>query len=314
MEQWQQIRKDIVSLTIKRFWLPAFINETRSELLKAAQEVVNEEASKKFNEMLMIEPYVNPNTLKSKLLLNSPESFVIMSVFLGSDQDVPIYLALLDEQGEVKEHQSIPSGIPLQKVESLICDFLVGAQLLPEVIVINTLTNFSLKMQKLVANAQKKAQEKRRGRLDEQWLCWIQPIKKWECVVFNYQDIIAQIYWHSTRSRNDFPNFQPELRMAISFGRFIQNPVSEIVRLWMTTNSIGTFGEELMYLRVHPLQELVNWKQLLQGYEQKLIDVINRVGVDLNFVMERKHSFNQLPFVCGLGTRKAQFMPDDKEN
>jgi hypothetical protein len=30
--------------------------------------------------------------------------------------------------------------------------------------------------------------------------------------------------------------------------------------------------------------------------------------------MERKHSFNQLPFVCGLGTRKAQFMPDDKEN
>jgi transcriptional accessory protein Tex/SPT6 len=113
MEQWQQIRKDIVSLTIKRFWLPTFRNEIRSELLKAAQEVVIEEACKKFNEMLMIGPYVNPNTLKSKLLLNAPEGFVIMSVFLSSDQGIPIYLALLDEQGEVKEHQSIPSGIPL---------------------------------------------------------------------------------------------------------------------------------------------------------------------------------------------------------
>jgi hypothetical protein len=79
-------------------------------------------------------------------------------------------------------------------VESLICDFLVGAQLLPEVIVINTLTNFSLKMQKLVANAQKKAQEKRRERLDEHDSVELNQIEIWECVVFNYQDIIAQIY------------------------------------------------------------------------------------------------------------------------
>lgn len=42
--------------------------------------------------------------------------------------------------------------------------------------------------------------------------------------------------------------------------------------------------------------------------EEVNIQFLNKVGVDINLVMEHEHMYNQLQFLSGLGPRKAQRM------
>jgi len=46
----------------------------------------------------------------------------------------------------------------------------------------------------------------------------------------------------------------------------------------------GIQGAQLLFLRLHPLQHLVNKYSLLRTYEELIIDAVNDVGVDLNEV------------------------------
>ena len=45
-------------------------------------------------------------------------------------------------------------------------------------------------------------------------------------------------------------------------------------------------GSQLLFLRMHPMQHLVNKYNLLRTYEELIIDAINDVGVDLNAVRD----------------------------
>ena len=46
--------------------------------------------------------------------------------------------------------------------------------------------------------------------------------------------------------------------------------------------------------------------QQLSALERALVDVTNKVGVDINCVVTDSYYQNLLPFICGLGPRKAQ--------
>lgn len=67
----------------------------------------------------------------------------------------------------------------------------------------------------------------------------------------------------------------------------------------------GGPGYQLKFLQLHPLQDEVNPHQLLRRYEEVLVDAVNDVGVDLNRVASTLYLASLLPFVCGLGFRKA---------
>jgi len=47
---------------------------------------------------------------------------------------------------------------------------------------------------------------------------------------------------------------------------------------------------------------------LLSALEQALVDVTNKVGVDINRTVTDVYYQHLLPFVCGLGPRKAQVL------
>ena len=53
-----------------------------------------------------------------------------------------------------------------------------------------------------------------------------------------------------------------------------------------------------------PLQ--VPKEKLLTAFERRLVDVTNKVGVDINRAVTDPYYQHLLPFVCGLGPRKAQ--------
>jgi len=75
-----------------------------------------------------------------------------------------------------------------------------------------------------------------------------------------------------------------------------------------TASDTGLFGTELLYINIHPMQQLLKTLRgplLLRHYERALCDVVADVGADVNKCCEFDHLQGLLTFVPGLGPRKA---------
>jgi transcription elongation factor SPT6 len=67
---------------------------------------------------------------------------------------------------------------------------------------------------------------------------------------------------------------------------------------------------EIMYLRLHPLQDMVGKEYLQKILYRCFITVVNAVGVDINKAAAHKHGSFVLQFVAGLGPVKAAALLD----
>lgn len=61
-----------------------------------------------------------------------------------------------------------------------------------------------------------------------------------------------------------------------------------------------------MALQLDPFQKLVNQSKLADGLEEVNIRIVNKVGVDLNLVIDHEHMHCVLQFLSGLGPRMAK--------
>ena len=112
--------------------------------------------------------------------------------------------------------------------------------------------------------------------------------------------LISHHCWTSVQE--SFPEYPELLCQAISLGRRLQEPLLEFSSLACAED------DELLSLRMDPLQGLLDTDELQSCLELELVTRINDVGVDVNFCLEHPHGASMLPFVCGLGPRKAMFL------
>mmetsp|Transcript_9073 Transcript_9073/g.33463 ORF Transcript_9073/g.33463 Transcript_9073/m.33463 type:complete len:1362 (-) Transcript_9073:4213-8298(-) len=111
-------------------------------------------------------------------------------------------------------------------------------------------------------------------------------------------DEVARMYENSELASQEFKEIPSVVRRAISLGRYLNDPLSEIARLF---NQEG----DLFYMKIHPLQDMLRRSQLSRWIEQAFIRVVGQVGVDLNRAAMHRHLQSTLQFVSGLGPRKA---------
>jgi transcription elongation factor SPT6 len=110
------------------------------------------------------------------------------------------------------------------------------------------------------------------------------------------QDEVARIYQHSKRAEEEFTSFSLLAKYCVGLARYAQGPLNEYAALGSDLPSI-TFEED------H--QPLVPKEKLLSVLEHVLVDVVNKVGVDINRAVGDAYYQHLLPFVAGLGPRKA---------
>ena len=87
--------------------------------------------------------------------------------------------------------------------------------------------------------------------------------------------------------------------MSISLGRRAQEPIQEFAAL------ANSQDDEILSLKMHPLQGELSADQLKSLLEEELVTRINDIGVDIHFLQEHPHAVGMLQYVCGLGPRKA---------
>ena len=116
---------------------------------------------------------------------------------------------------------------------------------------------------------------------------------------------MSQLFGRSVRSKKDFPEASINLKCAVSIARHAQNPLAELCYAWSVASDAGTFGTEMLFLNIHPLQQLLLKPLLLKEYERVLCHTVADVGVDVNSCCAFDHLHGMLQFVPGLGPRKA---------
>ena len=99
----------------------------------------------------------------------------------------------------------------------------------------------------------------------------------------------ASIYSASAIARKEFPDFDVTVRGAVSIGRRLMDPLSELVKIDPKSIGVGQYQHE------------VDQKTLKNSLDDVVISAVNKVGVDLNI-----DSLYLLQYVSGLGPGIAE--------
>ncbi|USU81055.1 Tex family protein [Staphylococcus epidermidis] len=106
----------------------------------------------------------------------------------------------------------------------------------------------------------------------------------------------ASVYSASEIARQEFPDFQVEERSAVSIGRRVQDPLSELVKIDLKSIGVGQYQHD------------VNQKDLSSALTFVVETAVNQVGVDVNTA-----SKSLLQYVSGLTSTIAQNIIDYRE-
>ncbi|KAI0597315.1 SH2 domain-containing protein [Biscogniauxia sp. FL1348] len=114
-----------------------------------------------------------------------------------------------------------------------------------------------------------------------------------EVVVVN--DEVARLYKDSPRAQRDHPTLNSVTRYCVALAKYLQDPMKEYAAL----------GKDVTSLLFNPCQHLLPQEKLLKHLETAMVDMVNLCGVDINEAVSDAYTANLLPYVAGLGPRKA---------
>ncbi|KAL9110100.1 MAG: hypothetical protein Q9227_005293 [Pyrenula ochraceoflavens] len=117
-----------------------------------------------------------------------------------------------------------------------------------------------------------------------------------DVVVVN--DEIARLYQTSDRAKTEHPAFAPLTHYCVALAKYMQDPLVEYAGL----------GRDLTSIIFSPGQQLIPQERILKQLETVLVDYVNMCGVDVNEAVADLSTSRLLPYVAGLGPRKAAYL------
>lgn len=222
-----------------------------------------------------IAPFMVPGTAEGDEVL---PRVVAISHGPGSVKDA-IQAVYVDDKGRFVEHKKLDNLRDRMPQEELL-DLLERRH--PDVVVVG---GFSVATRRLLEQTESVVREHRDSNGDQ-------------VSVIMTNDEVAKLYQSSKRGVEDHPKAYEIARYCISLARTIQSPINEY----------AATGVDLIGIRLHPLQEFVGADRLRELLDRALVNVVNDVGVDINEVVSSPYKALMLPYICGLGTRKAQHL------
>lgn len=292
-DAWNSERREVVSIAVDKV-TKLMARLVKENLKEQCENNIGVECREEFNQRLDQAPY-QPRGMKKG---TTPRVLTLSNGGGVPGRDL-IYWAYVADDGRVLEHgrfkelgpgdreRSIPDG---KDVEALVE---VIRRREPEVIGISGWCPDTRKLHSnlltLVQNHDLRgptfADEDDRDRSE-----------LLEIIVVN--DEVARMYQTSDRAKLDHPGLPPLALYCVALAKYMQDPLKEYAAL----------GRDLVSISFHPAQNLLPQDKLLKKLEMALVDNVNMVGVDLNEAASDSAVANLLPYVAGLGPRKASHL------
>lgn len=111
-------------------------------------------------------------------------------------------------------------------------------------------------------------------------------------------DEVARLYHTSKRATLDYPSVAPLTKYCVGLGKYLQSPLKQYAAL----------GRDILSISFNPDQNLIPEDKLMKYLETSLVDIVNMNGVDVKDALSDPYTANLLPYVSGLGPRKANAM------
>lgn len=116
--------------------------------------------------------------------------------------------------------------------------------------------------------------------------------------IFMVNDEVARLYHTSARASTDHPSVPPLTRYSIALAMYMQNPMKEYASL----------GRDIISITFDPSQHLIPEDKLMKALDSAMVDMVNLAGIDINDAVNDASTAKLLPYVSGLGPRKAAHM------
>ena len=113
--------------------------------------------------------------------------------------------------------------------------------------------------------------------------------------VVSVYDDVARLYQHSARAASEFPELPVLARYCVGLARYAQSPVNEFAAL----------DADMVAVQFDPAQRLLPADRLRTHLERAIVLLVNDIGVDIQAALTDTYVGAMLPFVAGLGPRKA---------
>jgi transcription elongation factor SPT6 len=334
-DEWNSERRKVLTQALLSFLLPKFEAETRRELREAAVKVGVESAGENLYNLAMEGPY-RPQSLMhtENRFLYPTGDLPMVGICCSSDPKEATYLASVTERGTCNDHLAIPGGTRIDsgKYREKVIMFLLQSR--PAAVLVGTSGGFESrvlhrKMNEIISEALQRWKDKdiqgddeddedfeaRRASFDKLIPSGYDDDdeEEWKCNADMIDDTVSQLFGRSVRGKKEFPDHHTNLKIAISTARYAKDPLGELTYAWSVASDTGNFGAELLYINIHPMQQLLPRTLLLRQYERALCEVVADVGVDINAACSLDHLQGLLTFVSGFGPRKANSLKQSIE-
>ena len=282
-EQWRDERKKVLDVAYPK--LEKVIAKSVKEVIRTYCQdeilrVVREEYSKRLDQA--------PYKPKGMILGTSPR-VLVLSNGMGDPSRDPVFWAWVDDDGRVLEQGKFGNLARDETQRDEFVDLVERRR--PDVIGVS---GWSAETHRLVVDLENLVRDKNvvgSEFEDPDTGDWrTEPL---EVVVVN--DEVARLYKDSQRGHAEHPSLNPVTRYCVALARYLQNPMKEYAALGETVSSIS----------FHPCQNLLPQDKLAKYLESAMVDMVNLCGVNINEAMTDPYTANLLPFVAGLGPRKA---------
>ncbi|KAJ5738305.1 hypothetical protein N7493_001460 [Penicillium malachiteum] len=289
-DAWNRLRREVLDLALGK--LERVINRSVKENIRQeCENHVAKECREAFSQRLDQAPY------KPKgMVLGTVPRVITLSTGNGIVGRDPIHWAYIEEDGRVLENgkfQDLSVGDSSRGVDdgAHVAAFLnLIDRRKPDVIGVSGMTPETRRLYKVLTELIELKDLRTQTYQDDH----DEDISdRLEVVIVN--DEVARLYHNSPRARQDNPGFGPLTHYCVALGRYLQSPLKEYASL----------GRDVVSIQFKPGQQLVSQELLLKQLETALVDMVNLVGVDLNDAVHDTFTANLLPYVCGLGPRKA---------
>ncbi|CZS96047.1 probable transcription elongation factor spt6 [Rhynchosporium agropyri] len=282
-DAWNDERQKVLDLAftkLERVITKGVKESMRTECQDSVLKICREEYSKRLDQA----PY-KPNGM----MLGTIPRVLALSNGNGDPAREPVAWAWVEEDGRVLEHGKFDN---LSRNEQTREDFVeLVLRRKPDVLGIS---GFSVETHKLITSLKELVEEKGlKGAEFEDPDTGADRSEPLEIVVVN--DEVARLYKDSTRATLDHPAFSALTKYCVALAKYLQNPMKEYAAL----------GKDIISLSFHPNQQLLPEDKLRKQLETAMVDMVNLCGVDINEAIADSYTAALLPFVCGLGPRKA---------
>ncbi|KAH9218884.1 SH2 domain-containing protein, partial [Leptodontidium sp. 2 PMI_412] len=282
-DAWNDERQKVLDLAftkLERVITKGVKESMRTECQDSVLKICREEYSKRLDQA----PY------KPKgMVLGTIPRVLTLSNGSGDPGRDPVAWAWVEEDGRVLEHGKFDNLSRNEKSRDDFVELVLRRK--PDVLGIS---GFSVDTHKLITSLRDLVEEKGlKGAEFEDPDTGDDRSEPLDIVIVN--DEVARLYKDSPRAALDHPTFSSLTKYCVALAKYLQNPMKEYAAL----------GKDIVSLSFHSCQQLLPEEKLRKQLETAMVDMVNLCGVDINEAIADSYTATLLPFVCGLGPRKA---------